>query len=181
MYTKVVHGLIIGCVDDSTSARREIARCMQLGNWWIDSGNSRDSGQVLIGDVFNVESLLGSFHEDTMEAMHLPMPSMQVPSLLAPPAKTTKKQLDCAEAIDANEQSPVINQAMATLVLECVHRFLEGTLNWMSAYLDLGNGTMQTTLIEPVTIARMFSVKVDTLFWAFKCSKGPYYSMLPRR
>ena len=181
MYTRAAHGLIIGCVDDTTAARHEIARSMQMGNWWIDSGNGRDSGQILIGDVDNVESLQGTFVQESMEVSHLPMPSMQLPSLLAPPARKKVKQLDCAEAIDADEQSPVINQAMATMVLECVHRFLEGTLNWMSAYIDLENGTMQTTPIEPVTIARMFSVKVDTLYWAFKCSKGPYYSTLRRR
>ena len=180
MYTKVVHGLVIGCVDNP-AARREIAKSTNLGSWWLDSGNSRDSGQVLIGDVNNVDSLKGAFVKETMEVIHLPLPSMQLPSILAPPARMRRKDPDCAEAIVADEQSPVINQAMATLVLEFVHRFLEGTLTWMAAYIDLDAGTLQTVPTEPVTIARMFSVKVDTLYWAFKCSKGPYYSTLRRR
>jgi hypothetical protein len=180
MATKVIHGLIIGCVDDSTAARREIARSINAGNWWLDAGNGRDSGQVLIGDVNNVESLQGAFNQETMEVCHSPMPGMQVPSLLAAPV-ALKKQLDCAEAVEADEQSPIINQAMANLVLQFVYLFLEGTLTWMAAYLDLEAGTMRTVPLEPITIARMYSVKVDTLYWGFKCSLGARYSMLKRR
>ncbi|GAJ06067.1 unnamed protein product, partial [marine sediment metagenome] len=109
-----------------------------------------------------------------------PTPSMQLPSILIP-VRTEPKQLDCAEAIEADEQSPVINQAMATLVLEFVYRLLQGTLTWMGAYIDLEAGTLQTIPAEPAIIARMCGVKVDTLYWAFKCSKGPYYSLQGRR
>jgi len=116
LYTRVIHGLIIGCVDNA-SARRDIAGSMSLGNWWLDAGNGRISGQVLIGDTRDTDTLQGVFDKDKMEVMHLPMPSLQLPSILAPPVRAQPKKLDCAEAIEADEQSPVINQAMATLVL----------------------------------------------------------------
>ena len=180
LYTKVIHGIIIGCVDNA-AARRDIATGVGFGTWWLDAGNGRNSGQVLLGDTNNVETLKGSFNKEEMEVTHLPMPSMQLPSILIPPVRAEPKQLDCAEVIEADEQSPVINQAMATLVLEFVHRLLQGNLTWMGAYIDLEAGTLQTVPIEPITIARMFSVKVDTLFWDFKCSIGPRYSMQGRR
>jgi len=180
LYTRVIHGVVIGCVDN-VAARREIAGSVNFGTWWLDAGNGRDSGQVLIGDARNVEILQGAFDKRKMEVIHLPMPSMQLPSILTPPVRTEPKQLDCAEAIEADEQSPVINQAMATLVLEFVYRFLQGTLSWMGAYIDLEAGTLQTIPAEPVTIARMFGVKVDTLYWGFKCSIGPRYSLQERR
>lgn len=179
-YTKVIHGLLIGCVDNA-SARRDIAGSMTFGNWWLDAGNGKNSGQVLIGDARDTSILQGAFDRKRMEVMHLPMPSLQVPSILAPPVRTEPKQLDCAEAIETDEQSPVINQAMATLVLEFVYRFLQGTLIWMGTYMDLETGTLQTVPAEPVTVARMCSVKVDTLYWGFKCSTGPRYSLRERR
>lgn len=180
LYTKVIHGLIIGCVDNA-AARRDIAASVSFGTWWLDAGNSRNSGQVLLGDTRDVETLQGAFDKEKMEVIHLPMPSTQLPSLLIPPARTEPKQLDCAEAIEADEQSPVINQAMATLVLEFVHRLLQGNLTWMGAYIDLEAGTLQTIPAEPVTVARMCSVRVDTLFQKFKCSHGYRYAMQERR
>lgn len=180
LYTKVIHGLIIGCVDN-TAARREIAGSVNFGTWWLDAGNGRNSGQVLIGDTQNVETLQGAFDKETMKVIHLPMPSMQLPSILIPPVRTEPKQLACAEAIELDEQSPVINQAMATLVLEFVYRLLQGTLTWMGAYIDLGAGTLQTIPTEPLTIARMCSVRVDTLYTRFKCSIDPRYSLQERR
>ncbi|GAI45316.1 unnamed protein product, partial [marine sediment metagenome] len=74
-----------------------------------------------------------------------------------------KDTLDCAEAVIAEDQSPVINQAMATLVLEFMHQLLQGALCWMGAYLDMKAGTMQTVPAEPEILARMLGVKVDTL------------------
>jgi len=180
LYTKVIHGIIIGCVDN-VAARRELAEGVHFGTWWLDAGNGRNSGQVLIGDTQNVEGLRGAFDKQTMEVIHLPMPSMQVPSILIPPVRIEPKQRDCAEAIEADEQSPVINQAMAALVLEFVYRLLQGKLIWMGAYIDLDAGTLQTVPAEPVTIARMCGVKVDTLYSGFKCSKGPYYNTLRGR
>ncbi|GAI95486.1 unnamed protein product [marine sediment metagenome] len=130
--------------------------------------------------VYQQQTLV-AFEKQTMEVMHLPMPSMQLPSILIPPVRIEPKQRDCAEAIEADEQSPVINQAMAALVLEFVYRLLQGNLIWMGAYIDLDAGTLQTIPAEPVTIARMCGVKVDTLYREFKCSKGPYYNTLRGR
>lgn len=163
LYQRAAQGLIIGCVDNA-AARKDIARGMQFGSWWLDAGNNRDSGQVLIGDVKDVEQLEGAFSKDVMEVAHLPMPSMQAPSILIPPAWQETRQMDCAEAVEADEQSPLVNQAMAMLVLQFVHRLLQGSLTWMSAYIDLDAGTMHAVPADPVTVARMLSVKVDTLY-----------------
>ena len=83
--------------------------------------------------------------------------------------------MDCAEAVAANDQSPVINQAMATLVLQFMYLILNGQLTWMGAYIDLEAGTLVPVPAEPVTVARMFGVKVDTLINE-GCSIGHRYS-----
>lgn len=176
----VTHGIIIGCVDNA-DARIEIERCIQFGSWWIDAGNGPNSGQVLIGNTNSVLMLEDSFDKETMTVVKLPAPSMQLPSLLIPQVEPPAKRMDCAEAVEADEQSPIINQAMASLTLEFVHRLLQGTLTWMAAYIDLDVGTLQTIPAEPVTIAKMFSVKVDTLIAELDCSVGLRYRLQERR
>jgi len=160
--TRVTQGIIIGCVDNAT-ARRSIAKSTSgMGNWWLDAGNGYSSGQVLIGSATNPLYLENAFDEQTQEVEALPMPSLQLPSLLVPPTVVIEDK-DCAEAIEDDEQSPVINQAMATLVLEFMHRLIRGNLTWMGAYIDMEAGTLQTVPADPVTVARMLGVKVDTL------------------
>jgi len=155
-------GIIIGCVDNA-DARRSIADRIEWGDWWLDAGNGHQSGQVLFGNTRKQSELEGSFNETDQTVSHLPVPSLQLPSLLHPPTKPAIRDLDCAEAIEEDDQSPTINQMMATLVLEFMYRLLKGTLTWMGAYVDLDAGNLTTVPAEPETVAMMFGLKVDTL------------------
>jgi len=158
----VVKGIIIGCVDNA-SARQSIAEGIGWGDWWLDAGNGYQSGQVLIGNTKSVDGLEEAFYETEHTVEKLPLPSLQLPSLLHPPTKPVTRELDCAEAVEDEEQSPTINQTMATLVIDFTYRLLKGTLTWMGAYIDMEAGTLSTVPAEPETVARMFGVKVDTL------------------
>ncbi len=178
MARRMAQGIIIGCVDNA-AARRSIASDFQFGNWWIDAGNSHSSGQVLIGNVSCAEHMREAFEETYQEVDRLPMPSLQLPSLLAPPTVAATTPTDCAEEVAAEVQNPVINQAMAMLVLQFMHRFLTGKLTWMGAYIDLETGTLQPVPAEPETVARMLGVKVDTLIKK-GCSIGNRYSLRRR-
>lgn len=162
MHTLAAQGIIIGCVDNA-AARRSICEQWKSSNWWIDAGNGYSSGQVLIGNAREEMFLQEVFDEENQTVEALPLPTLQLPSLLSPVARIPKFKRDCAEAVIADEQSPVINQAMATLVLEFTHRLLIGNLSWMGAYIDLDAGTLQTVPAEPAVVARMLGVKVDTL------------------
>jgi hypothetical protein len=160
----------IGCVDNA-AARSEIAAGTKVGqSLWIDAGNSFNSGQVLVGNITQSPDLRDIFYRDGT-VVGLPAPSLQAPGLLIPaeqapglliPAEAPK--IDCAEAVAANEQSPVINQAMAALVLEAVRKLVAGELDWMAAYLDLEMGTLQYSRINPTAVARIGAVRRDTLF-----------------
>ncbi len=178
MYSRMAQGIIIGCVDNA-EARRSIACDFQFGNWWIDAGNDHSSGQVLIGNARNLAELEGSFDVDSQQVGSLPLPSMQQPALLIPPTVPATAPSDCAEAMADDEQSPVINHAMAMLVLQFMYRLLTNKLSWMGAYIDLEAGALQTVPAEPETVARMFGVKVDTLF-ENRCSLGNRYSLRRR-
>jgi len=161
-YSMAAQGIIIGCVDN-VAARQTIAESLNLGNWWLDAGNGYSSGQVLIGNASDIRVLERSFDPEKQEVYAIPMPSLQLPSLLAPPAAPVNDSKDCAEAVIAEEQSPVINHAMATLVLQFMHDLLKGRLSWIGAYLDLEAGTLQMVPAEPEIVARMLGVRVDTL------------------
>ncbi|MDP2727866.1 MAG: hypothetical protein Q8P59_10025, partial [Dehalococcoidia bacterium] len=129
--------------------------------WWLDAGNGRDSGQVLIGNA-PPDKLAGTFLNGPEVVLNLPFPTVQQPALLVPTVDA-RPAVDCAQAVVAGDQSPTINQAMATVVLEYTRRLLQGTLPWMATYLDLHAGTMTSVAATPEQVARLTGVPVKTL------------------
>jgi len=155
------NGLIIGCVDNS-QARRAISESLSWGTWWLDSGNSQNSGQVLFGNSGNPVDAERAFSEREGVCKSLPSPALQLPALLAPAPEPVKRR-DCAQAVEAEEQSPVINQAMATILLEFVRRIIKGELTWMGAYLDLDAGSLRPVPANPDTVAAILNYHPDTV------------------
>lgn len=175
MRSRALSLIIVACVDN-TFARRSIADSIGgswESKWWVDAGNGFASGQVLLGNAKDKESLKEGFNKADRTVVRLPMPSLQLPALLIPTVKSERPR-DCAEAVEDDDQSPTINQAMATLVLDCIYRLLRGTLTTMGAYIDLDAGTLQTVPASPATVARMFGMKVNELM-TNKCALGARY------
>lgn len=168
--------LTIGCVDNPKARDRlQFAGRHMMGGyysyqnfsgWYIDAGNSEHSGQVLIGNAL-LRELNQSFYPNGDgtggRCNKLPLPQLQQPALLAPQIKPVRR--DCAEAVRDNEQSPVINKAMAALVLQFVYKLMNGELDWMGAYLDLDTGTLSTIPADPATVARMLGLKETSLVY----------------
>jgi hypothetical protein len=148
-------GIVAGCVDNGL-ARQAIADRIHDGQWWVDSGNGTNFGQILIGNS-KVEKLRPSFNADL--CVRLPLPTIQQPALLA----QVPRQRSCAEAVAADDQSPTINQAMGALVLEVVRRIIEGTCPWMQLYLDLEAGTLTPTMATPEVVSRLTRIKTSKL------------------
>ena len=174
MYHKAMSLIIIGCVD-TAEARRSIADSMSSNwnNWWLDAGNGHHSGQVLLGNTGQPDGLKESFDIANHAVTRLPLPSLQLPALLIPQLKVTRPR-DCAEAVEDDEQSPTINQAMAMLVVDFIYRLLTGKLTTMGAYIDLDAGTLQTVPATPMSVTRMCGLKVKELM-ANKCTVGMRY------
>jgi len=174
MYHKAMSLIIIGCVD-TAEGRRSIADSMigNWNNWWLDAGNGHHSGQVLLGNTGQPDGLKESFDIASHTVSKLPLPSVQLPALLIPPVEKTRPR-DCAEAIEDDEQSPTINQAMAMLVVDFIYRLLTGTLTNMGAYIDLDAGTLQTVPATPLSVARTVGLKVGELM-VNKCGLGARY------
>ena len=152
--------VVVGCVDNP-AARQEISSAFTQNasyawpGWWIDSGNGANWGQVLVGNVHK-EGLGAAFDVATQRCRALPLPSLQRPELLAqePPAPDP----NCAEAVQAGDQSPTINRMMAALTTEVVRRLLAGTCPWMSLAVDLDLGEVRPTFATPEVVARLMRV-----------------------
>ena len=134
--------IIIGCVDNA-AARRAISKSST--GWWIDAGNDQYSGQVLIGNSNEIRK--DSYSENSKLARDVLKPHLQLPSILDP-SSNTPVRIDCATAVQREEQSPVINQMMATLVLNSVDALINHRLTWQAQYVDLESGTLSTILIK---------------------------------
>ncbi|MFN8475524.1 MAG: ThiF family adenylyltransferase [Anaerolineae bacterium] len=145
--------LLVGCVDNADARRALTASSEGRSDvWWLDCGNGRNSGQVLLGNASHPDGLRGAFDEREGVCRALPSPALQRPDLLdAPPAPPPA--LDCAEAIAREIQGPTINQVVAAIAASFVEKLLAGSCRMMSAYFDLDDVTLRCILAEPKTVA----------------------------
>jgi PRTRC genetic system ThiF family protein len=141
--------VVIGAVDN-VAARRDIAAAVtrQLEHrtacWWIDSGNERDSGQVLAGGSLAPEPLLSPLGYCTA----LPLPHLQEPGLLAERDRPDI-DLSCAELGLLAEQSAMINRTMATWLGVYLYRLLQSRdLDMMATWVDLAGGSVRSIPIS---------------------------------
>src|SRR4051812_20138027 len=125
--------LIVGCVDNA-AARRAIAATLDAPSgsgwrphnvWWLDCGNGRNSGQVLLGNTMRSEDLRRAFIPAELKCWALPDPSLQRPDLLTA-APELRPQPDCAEAVADGEQGPTINQVVASIASSFIEKLLVG-------------------------------------------------------
>jgi hypothetical protein len=151
--------LILGCVDNGP-ARAAIARALVPSSlserqcWWVDAGNGQNYGQILIGNAPAV-NMRNAFDEGTLTCCALPLPTVQMPTLLA----EAPRALSCAEAVERGDQGPTINQVMASLMLEVVRRLITGTCTWMQLYVDMDAGTMTAVPASPEAVSRVLGRK----------------------
>lgn len=169
---------LVGCVDNYL-ARKELHETIKLYNersyyavpriWWIDGGNGRDSGQVLIGNRLDKKEICQSANKSPILSL-LPAPSLQHPELLEPETLKTKVQhnqrstngLTCAERIRLGEQSLNINQRVAVEMSEILSEFLlTQKLKRCAVYFDLESGSSRSVYSNPeaITAAAHFQTK----------------------
>ena len=145
--------LLVGCVDNS-DARQAIVASLEGRSdvWWLDAGNGRNSGQVLLGNASHPDGLRGAFDKRKGICRVLPSPALQRPDLLdAPPSPAPP--LDCAEAIAREIQGPTINQVVAAIAANFVEKLFAGSCGMMSAYFDMEDVTLRCVPAEPKTVA----------------------------
>jgi PRTRC genetic system ThiF family protein len=157
--------VIVGCVDNH-SARRDIHLAIdkyrRYGSsdapdlWWIDGGNGRSSGQVLLGS--NTKRIKPDQHfTGTSICRSLPAPSLVHPDLLEAEKEARSEdfeRLSCPNRIRLGEQSLNINQRVAIEMTEMLTQmFLTRSLKRFATYFDLDSGTGRSAYCTPDQIA----------------------------
>lgn len=152
--------VIVGCVDNHL-ARREMHRGVEkyqgyrsddaANIWWIDGGNGKFSGQVLIGSNTKRQKTERLFVGSSI-CRSLPAPSLVHPELLTDLEKETRPlaPLSCPERIRLGEQSLNVNQRVAVEISEMLTAmFLTHNLRRFATYFDLETGTSRSLYCTP--------------------------------
>ncbi|MBX3289973.1 MAG: ThiF family adenylyltransferase [Acidobacteria bacterium] len=149
--------MIVGCVDNHL-ARLEIHRAVERLQvyrsdapkiWWIDGGNGKYSGQVLIGSKTERSNPESHFVGSSI-CRSLPAPSLIHPELLTGQEAKREPTVSCAERIRLGEQSLNINQRVAVEIGEMLtSMFLTHELKRFATYFDLETGTSRSLYCTP--------------------------------
>lgn len=152
--------ILMGCVDNP-GARAEIQRYMTektgygAACWWLDCGNDRHSGQVLVGG-YNSKTDRTVFPIPGYCA-RLPLPSEQHPELLSaqPGEPEETAGLSCADLALRGAQGLAVNQQVAAIAGDTLLQMLVyGSLKRFQTYFDQSSGTMRSTPITPAALER---------------------------
>lgn len=153
--------VIVGCVDNHL-ARREMHSAVEkyqgyrsddaANIWWIDGGNGKFSGQILIGS--NTKRLkTEKLFVGSSICRSLPAPSLVHPELLTDQEKKTRQtgdSLSCPERMRLGEQSLNVNQRVAVEIGEMLAAmFLTRNLRRFATYFDLESGTTRSLYCTP--------------------------------
>jgi len=151
---------IVGCVDNYM-ARREIHRALdefrnygdQSRIWWIDGGNGKSSGQVLLGSTTKCLKP-DQYFTGTSICRALPAPSLQHPDLLEPERIQVKSDVSCPDRIRLGVQGLNVNQRVAIEMAEMLSSLLlTRTLKRFAVYFDLESGTTRSAYCTPAAVS----------------------------
>lgn len=157
--------VLVGCVDNHL-ARREMHRILRESEryntdapdtWWVDGGNGKSSGQVLIGSATRDAASEKHFSTPSL-CRSLPAPSLLHPELLEkqklPAQRREAERLSCPELIRLGEQSLNINQRVAVEIGEMLTALLlNSSLRRFATYFDLESGTSRSSYCTPEIVA----------------------------
>ena len=169
--------VLVGCVDNHL-ARLQMHEALKFYGersydnaaprvWWIDGGNGRDTGQVLIGNRLNEKEICESARASPIISL-LPAPSLQHPDLLREGERKTRSKaqtddaITCAERIRLGEQSLNVNQRVAVEINEMLTALLlTNSLRRFASYFDLESGTSRSLYTTPEKIEQAVSLAVE--------------------
>ncbi len=160
-----VLNVIVGCVDNA-AARRALHEVLERRSPYgyyggatgstvlIDCGNTRDGGQVLVGNASRQEEMRGGF-KGRLLCTALPSPYWQHPELLEDlEEECDDHHLSCAELMRRNAQSLMVNHFVASIAGDYLVRLLvTRNLRRYATYFDLEACSTRNKYITPETLA----------------------------
>jgi len=134
----------------------------ERGWWWLDLGNGRSFGQVVLGNALHRAGLRGAYEAGTGRCLALPAASLRYPALLRAD-QSGEDALDCAERILRGEQSATINAAVAGAAATMLERLADGELDYAGILLDQARGTMRPLSLDPDRLGAEFGLRPEEL------------------
>jgi hypothetical protein len=166
--------IVIGCVDNPKT-RRQMARCLNLNYpgdvprwWWLDCGNSKDAGQVLLGSAPSREFLERSFESDRL-CYALPSPALVMPNLVkqnrVEVVSALQKKMSCLELMLNNDQSLAINLRVAAEATDFLSRILlpGNPLRRFASFFNFLSGTSEWYYCTAEKVSSLLKCPVDLL------------------
>ena len=159
--------LILGCVDNY-KARVEMHQSLEdfmryenAQNWWLDGGNLRIHGQVLIGNCKTLTGLAEGFSLSNI-CQALPSPALVHPELVRNERKSAQKTAhSCAELMHTDPQSLTINSIIASHMADYMLRLLvTKDLKRFATYIDMDTGSTRSLPTTPAVINRVLGQPV---------------------
>lgn len=145
--THLKNALIIGCVDNHL-ARRELAKADR--EVWIDSGNHKEGGQVIIGNVGDAKQV--SFKDNATTIQHLPNAGLLFPQLLEPEIEAPIDE-SCADLLARQAQALLVNDWMAVVTAQYVYKlFYRQPITSFMTYVDTVGMSVKPIEISRATI-----------------------------
>lgn len=153
-------GILVGAVD-MPSGRRALHQALAQQQWrlWLDAGNERSWGTVLLGSATERRQLTGACALGGL-CTALPAPTLSYPHLLG---DQLLDEVDaCAPAMRDERQSLMVNQVMAAVVGQYLYQLIVARqITTFETALDLASLTMRSTTITPGNIARAAGLSVE--------------------
>ena len=152
--------ILLGAVDNYL-ARRSLAQADRV--LWIDCGNHRNAGQVVIGTSNNRDDLLsqlGRLHDNTIR--NLPNAALLYPELLQPePESDTAPHVSCTELMHQQEQGVLVNGFVASIAAEYLRKLLHREP--ITTHQTTFSGDVLAMRSTPITVEGLQSVVNSTM------------------
>lgn len=141
--------LVLGAVDNE-SARRELAAIQ--GALWLDCGNFKNAGQVILGNLGDRQAMLRHMTERQDVYRYLPHAALLFPALLEPESveDVPAPAASCADLVALGEQALFINDLMAAVAAQYLWRLLyRQPIHTFASFIDGDSLSVRSVPICP--------------------------------
>ncbi|MGB3204222.1 MAG: ThiF family adenylyltransferase [Crinalium sp.] len=161
--------VVIGCTDNA-AARTKLAETLSENYyawstsvlpkvWYLDCGNSKTSGQVLLGSDLSTDPATYKF--SGIGCIKLPSPTIQHPELLIPLLEElTENDLSCEQLAMLNAQSLDINQRVASEATTYLLGLVTGNLKRFATYFDTTAGSSRSIYLTEKAVLKTVKASI---------------------
>ncbi len=142
--------IVIGCVDNRAARLEIVKRCR--GSYYLDFGNQRDNGQVVLGQI--------PYEAKDRSEDRLPHAGELFPDIINPELEGEDDTPSCSLAEALEKQSLFINKSVADYglnILSTLFRF--GEIGFHGGFINLKTGRTSPLTVDP-EVWKRFGYKV---------------------